>query len=507
MHSLFVYELDIGTSDILEKSSKINNLITSSTINLPLISLGFQHFLHRTKDAMTITDKLETKNKFYNVMNPFEHDVSNYEESLVNVTKQYFNNKEKAPEIMSRSFYKMWEILYLFGIGDTKNLSYASMANTPESFIQAIIHYRQKFKDGITNDKIYSVSIHSDKEKYAQMNNQFLGFYNKQYKNVFSIVDHRGVKKIRKTKSQSGGKAKQNTEDTENTEDSEVVEDKSKAKSKGKTKGKTKVVVKDTEGGSSSVSVSNKNIIQLDTIKLFKKDIEKSKKYLDLITSDGKIKTDDINTIEQDSYQLILSEIIAALKVQAVGGSFVLKVFETFTIPSLKLIYLLSSFYKNTYIYKPFYSRPYNSEKYIICKDFKLDQVKDAEQLKTKIKTLETVLADMDINKFVYDIFPTLKLPDEYLYKMKLINIKIANTQQIMINEIVKYIKENNYFGEKYHIQRNAQIEATKWWSSYFFPPNNVYEKSKDDLMKLMTTTLDKNKAEQVQFISSLVKN
>ena len=169
---------------------------------------------------MTITDKLDTKNKFYNVMNPFEHDVSNYEESLINVTKQYFNNKEKAPKILSRSFYKMWEILYLFGIGDTKNLSYASMANTPESFIQAIIHYRQKFKDGITNDKIYSVLIHSDKEKYTQMNNQFLGFYNKQYKNVFSIVDHRGVKKPRliKAKSQSGGKAKQDTEDTEDSE-------------------------------------------------------------------------------------------------------------------------------------------------------------------------------------------------------------------------------------------------------------------------------------------------
>jgi hypothetical protein len=44
----------------------------------------------------------------------------------------------------------------------------ASMANTPESFIQAIIHYRQKFKDGITNDKIYSVLIHSNKDKYTE---------------------------------------------------------------------------------------------------------------------------------------------------------------------------------------------------------------------------------------------------------------------------------------------------------------------------------------------------
>ena len=504
MHSLFVYELDIGTSDILEKSSKINNLITSSTINIPLISLGFQHFLHRTKDAMVITEKLETKNKFYNVINPFEHVISNYEESLINLTKQYFNNKDKAPEIMSRSFYKMWEILYLFGIGDTKNLSYASMANTPESFIQAIIHYRQKFKDGITNDKIYSVLIHSNKDKYTEMNMQFLGFYNKQYKNVFSIVDHRGVKKIKvsKAKTQKGGKSIE-TNDTESSETSENIDEKSKDI---KTTKKKKLIIENT-GGSSPVGVLIKNIIQIDTIKLFKKDIEKTKKYLDLITSDGKIKTDNIHTQEQESYQLLLSEIIAALKVQAINGSFVLKVFETFTIPTLKLIYLLSSFYKNTYIYKPFYSRPYNSEKYIICKDFKLDQVKDAEQLKVKIKTLETVLAEMDTNKFVYDIFPTLKLPDEYLYKMKLINIKIANTQQIMINEIVKYIKENNYFGEKYHTQRDIQIKATKWWVSSFLPPDNLYDKSKEELNKIMNTTLEKNKAEQMQFISSLVKN
>ena len=113
----------------------------------------------------------------------------------------------------------------------------------------------------------------------------------------------------------------------------------------------------------------------------------------------------------------------------------------------------------------------------------------------------------MDANKFVFDIFPTLKLPDEYLYKIKLINIKIANTQQIMINEIVKYIKENNYFGEKYHTQRDIQIQATKWWVSSFFPPDNLYNKSKENLIKIMNTTLEKNKAEQMQFISSLVKN
>jgi hypothetical protein len=76
-----------------------------------------------------------------------------------------------------------------------------------------------------------------------------------------------------------------------------------------------------------------------------------------------------------------------------------------------------------------------------------------------------------------------------------------------MINEIVKYIKENNYFGEKYHTQRDIQIKATKWWISSFLPPDNLYNKSKEDLIKIMNTTLEKNKAEQMQFISSLIKN
>ena len=38
-----------------------------------------------------------------------------------------------------------------------------------------------------------------------------------------------------------------------------------------------------------------------------------------------------------------------------------------------------------------------------------------------------------------------------------------------MINKIVTYIKENNYFGEEYHENKEKSIEATKWWSEKFF--------------------------------------
>ena len=55
-----------------------NTIITSSRINMPLISLGFHSFIHRTKSAMDIILKLETKKDFYNIVNQFEHIINDY---------------------------------------------------------------------------------------------------------------------------------------------------------------------------------------------------------------------------------------------------------------------------------------------------------------------------------------------------------------------------------------------------------------------------------------------
>lgn len=439
MYQPFIFKLESGLSDVLDKDTK-DNLILSSTINLPLTSLGFHYFLHRTKSAMSITKNLQTKNKFYYVVNPFENVIPNYEDSLLNLTKHYLNMKADAPEISSRSFYKLWEMLFLFNLADKKELTFATFAKSSNAFIQAIINYRQKLGNGIENDKIFNVNIHHEKGKYVEMGKELLGYYNNIAPDLIT---------------QYGGK----------------------------------------------------NINQIKTISQFKKEIDKSKLYADLITADGSYDWDDDNYQEQEGYQLILGEIIAALRVQNKDGNFVLKVFETFTIPSIKMIYLLSSFYKETYVYKPFTSRQSNSEKYIVCKGFIFDQKKDSALLNTKMKTLERVLEGMSSNKFVFDVFPDLVLPLNYLDKFKFINIKIANPQQIMINQIITYIKENNYFGDKYHMYRDNQIAATKWWVNNFYPPSkNLYEKNKEDMQKILKTTQDKSEMEQQKFSSQIIR-
>lgn len=452
MYNPLIFKLDPGNSEILERSDE-NNLITSSTINLPLSSLGFHTFLHRTKSAMSITNNLQTKNEFYYIINPFEETIPNYEDSLNNLTKHYLNIKDDRPEILSRSFYKMWEMLYLFNIADNKELTYAAIAEGPGPFIQAVILFREKLGKGVTNDKIFGVHVHSEKGKYLEMGKQFLGFYNKNFPGLINIHDTIDPKKSKKYKAKSTG-----------------------------------------------------DITDIKTISLFKKDIERTKQYADLVTADGEFVWDDNNFQEQEGYKLILGEIIAALNVQAKDGHFILKIFESFTKPTVKLLYILSSFYNETYIYKPSFSRPSESERYVICKGFKYDQKKDSVLLNKRIKSLQNVLEKMNTLRFVYDIYPDLEIPKLFLDKIKFINIKIANQQQIMINEIIKYIKENNYFGDKYHTSREKQIDATKWWVSSFYPPSkNLFDKNKEDLQKMVDSILNKYNMEQEKFSTQLI--
>jgi 23S rRNA U2552 (ribose-2'-O)-methylase RlmE/FtsJ len=102
------------------------------------------------------------------------------------------------------------------------------------------------------------------------------------------------------------------------------------------------------------------------------------KKYgnsMDLITADGGFDFSiDFNSQEILSLKLIYAQICYAIAMQKQNGTFILKVFDLFTQCSLDMLFLLCSLYKNVYITKPNTSRLANSEKYIICKNFKLER-------------------------------------------------------------------------------------------------------------------------------------
>ena len=223
---------------------------------------------------------------------------------------------------------------------------------------------------------------------------------------------------------------------------------------------------------------------------------------VDLIIASNTIKVDDENFIEQEFYQEFISYLVKILKSQKDDGNCIIKYFDSFCIPTLKIIYLITSFYNESFIYKPFISRQSNSERFLILKGFK-----SGKNLDKMIAMLEGMLKSFDNKKYVFDIIPNIELPRDYITFFTFVNTRLVNNQQIMINEIIKYIKENNYFGDKYHIFRDKQIESSKWWIKNFYPPSeNIYEKNKEDLGKLYKVTQEKLNLECQKFIESLVQ-
>jgi cap1 methyltransferase len=426
----FIFKLNnLDVSTIYDST----DVIKSSNINQPLFSLGFHSFIHRTKSAMAITEKLETKNKFYYVVNPFEQSINDYKEDIEHISNTFLNN----PQILSRAFYKMWEMLYIFDIGKSNNkesMTMVGLAEGPGSFIQAFVEFREKYYDP-SKDTVYGLTINSNNT--AHINKEMVENINKRYDNMISVL-------------------KTNSKQT-----------------------KTKSLV------------SNGDLTKPETIEFLKENV---KQKADLVTADGGFEWKNENYQEQEAYTLILGEIIGALSIQAKGGSFVLKVFETFTHTTIKLIYLLSSFYEETYLYKPFFSRATNSEKYIICKGFKYN---DVEQ--SKMKKLLDCLKKCETKEFINDIFPKFILSNEDVNIFKYININIANTQQIMINNLIVYIKSNNYFGDSYHNYRDLQMKANKWWISNFFT-EKLNEKS-----TLVKDIIRYNESEINLFVKKLV--
>ena len=106
----------------------------------------------------------------------------------------------------------------------------------------------------------------------------------------------------------------------------------------------------------------------------FKYCASKYKNKMEIITADGGFDFSlDFNNQENNATRLIIAEVFFALAMQKKGGSFILKIFDIFHKPTVDILYLLSYYYSNVSIIKPYTSRIANSEKYVISQNFKLN--------------------------------------------------------------------------------------------------------------------------------------
>ena len=108
----------------------------------------------------------------------------------------------------------------------------------------------------------------------------------------------------------------------------------------------------------------------------------------DVVIADGGFSTWELNesnenknkliTFQQDliTLPLVISEILAALKLLKRDGLAVIKIFDTYSSTLLSLVYLLKQVFETVDVVKPNVSRMSNSEKYLVLQNVSNDQNK-----------------------------------------------------------------------------------------------------------------------------------
>lgn len=106
-----------------------------------------------------------------------------------------------------------------------------------------------------------------------------------------------------------------------------------------------------------------------------------------LVTADGGFDvSSDHSSQEEQSYKLLLCQVVSALECQRLGGSFVMKVFDCYSNEMTELLYILAIHYSEVHMTKPYSSRPCNSEKYVVCKGFKGVTQRERKMLRTYVE-------------------------------------------------------------------------------------------------------------------------
>lgn len=201
----------------------------------------------------------------------------------------------------------------------------------------------------------------------------------------------------------------------------------------------------------------------------------KYKNSMDLVTGDGGIDfSEDFNNQECSATKLIIVQVVYALAMQSNNGNFVLKVFDTFSNAIVDILYLLSSLYKNVYIMKPQTSRNANSERYIICKGYNLNENK--EKVDYIMEKMYNNFDNLNSSLYIETIF-NFKYSRTFISKIEEINIiigkkqidNIVTTLNLMMNkkfDKIDYLKKKHIqkcirWCEKYNINFNKNLKST----------------------------------------------
>lgn len=383
-------------------NSIINNLecIASDTVPKPFISNSLSFFLYSIKNQISkYGDEWEEFRKY---TNPYEYINSNVP------TRSKCVSKYKP---LSRSYFKLLEIMFLFDLYTPNNgsafesaniklqnaipISSFHLAEGPGGFIEAIANIRKN-----PNDKYIGMTILDDANDWNIPAWKKSDLFLKNNPNVF------------------------------------------------------------IENGATGTG-------DILCIQNFKHCIDKYGSSMDLITADGGFDfSTGFNSQEINIIKLLYGQICYALCLQKHNGNFILKIFDCFMNHTVDLLYILSSFYQDVYITKPNTSRYANSEKYIVCKKFIF-----TSNVGFVAKLTSCFIDVLNSNTPIYR-FLNYPIASHFINKIEEFNAIFGRQQIDNIQQTISLIdSKNNHDKIESYIRNNIQ-KCTNWCITHNVPHN-----------------------------------
>jgi len=203
----------------------------------------------------------------------------------------------------------------------------------------------------------------------------------------------------------------------------------------------------------------------------------------------------NIKFLEQTQYSNLIEAICEIGEGLNKKGNCVIRIYDSFTDVTVKLIKLVSEMFEETYMYKPYMTYARDSTKYIIGMNFK-DNFKNSKQLRELLKP------ENKLNS----IYNNHTIPENFEFVMKYINVVLGNYEHKMVNTLVEYIKKSNYFGDIYHNSLEHQKETSKFWIETFYPKSpKDYKKTKDNLINIVQMTIKENNKNMNEMFKVLI--
>ena len=177
-----------------------------------------------------------------------------------------------------------------------------------------------------------------------------------------------------------------------------------------------------------------------------------------------------------DNYIISIIKILMIIyRNQKSQGTCIIKINQVFYKPVIDFIYILSSLYDKTYIFKPNTSNITSFDKYIICKNFQINENKLKLQKMIFLKLL-VFLKKLEGKKI--QTILDYEIPYYFLTKIDDINIIIGQQQLESLDMVINILKNKNK-EEKIEIIKKTGIQkSVAWCEKYKIPFNRFYEKT-----------------------------